>query len=123
MSNTITIPTICTKADHEVAVKRLIELAQTDLREYSDAWEEFHAITALVQAWEKPLYEELPKLDPVDIILFYMDQNNLKRKDMVPYFGASSRVSEVLNRKRELSLSMIKKLHAGLHIPLELLIQ
>jgi HTH-type transcriptional regulator/antitoxin HigA len=51
-----------------------------------------------------------------------MEQNSLSRKDLEPYIGASGRVSEVLSRKRTLTLAMIKKLHVGLKIPYESLI-
>lgn len=51
-----------------------------------------------------------------------MEQQNLTPKDLEPYIGASGRVSEVLNRKRRLSLQMVKKLHTGLRIPLESLL-
>ncbi len=60
--------------------------------------------------------------DPVDAILFRMEQLDLTRKDLEPYIGSRHRVSEVLNRKRDLSLSMIRRLHEGLNIPLENLI-
>ncbi len=59
----------------------------------------------------------IPTSDPVEAIKFLMEQNSLSRKDLEPYIGASGRVSEVLNRKRNLTLAMIKKLHAGLKIP------
>ena len=64
----------------------------------------------------------IPTSDPVEAIKFLMDQNSLTRKDREPYIGASGRVSEVLNRKRTLTLAMPKKLHAGLKIPYESLI-
>jgi len=64
----------------------------------------------------------IPASDPIEVIKFLMDQNDLSRKDLEPYIGASGRVSEVLSRKRGLTLSMIKKLHEGLKIPYECLI-
>jgi HTH-type transcriptional regulator/antitoxin HigA len=64
----------------------------------------------------------IPTSDPVEAIKFLMEQNSLSRKDLEPYIGASGRVSEVLSRKRTLTLTMIKKLHAGLKIPYESLI-
>jgi HTH-type transcriptional regulator/antitoxin HigA len=60
--------------------------------------------------------------DPIEAILFRMDQQNLNKKDLIPYFGSLSKVSAVLSRKRSLSLAMIRKLHAGLGIPAEVLI-
>ena len=60
--------------------------------------------------------------DPIEAIRFRMEQQNLNSKDLEKYIGSSGRVSEVLNRKRRLSLRMIKNLHDGLHIPYECLI-
>lgn len=60
--------------------------------------------------------------DPVEAILFRMEQENLKPKDLGPYLGSKSKISEVLSRKRTLSLSMIRKLHRGLGIPAEALL-
>ena len=61
--------------------------------------------------------------DPVDAILFVMDQQGLTRRDLERYLGSRSHVSEVLAHKRSLSLRMIRALHAGLGIPLEVLVQ
>jgi len=66
---------------------------------------------------------EIAPPDPIESILFRMDQSGLQRKDLEPYIGHSGRVSEVLNRKRPLTLDMIRKLWKGLHIPLVSLIQ
>lgn len=63
-----------------------------------------------------------PQLDPVDAILFRIDQLDLKPRDLEPYLGGRSRVSEVLGRKRPLSIGMIRALHEGLGIPAEALI-
>jgi len=63
-----------------------------------------------------------PNVDPVDAILFRMDQLGLKPRDLEPYLGGRSRVSEVLGRKRPLSIAMIRALHEGLGIPAEALI-
>jgi HTH-type transcriptional regulator/antitoxin HigA len=64
---------------------------------------------------------EIP--DPIEAIKFRMEQQNLKNSDLVPFIGSKSKVSEVLNRKRALSLSMIRKLNHGLGIPAEVLIK
>jgi HTH-type transcriptional regulator/antitoxin HigA len=61
--------------------------------------------------------------DPIEAIRFRMQQANLKQKDLIPIFGSKSKVSEVLNGKRELSLSMIRKLASELGIPTEVLLQ
>jgi HTH-type transcriptional regulator/antitoxin HigA len=75
----------------------------------------------LVEKYEDDHYA-IPPSDPVEAIKFLMEQNNLSRKDLEPYIGTSGRVSEVLNKKRTLTLAMIKKLHEGLKIPYECLI-
>ena len=63
------------------------------------------------------------KVDSIESILFRMDLIKLSRKDLVPYIGSLSMVSEVLSRKRPLSLSMIRRLHRGLDIPADILIE
>jgi HTH-type transcriptional regulator / antitoxin HigA len=60
--------------------------------------------------------------DPIEAIKFLVEQKDMSRKDLEPYIGTSARVSEILNKKRSLTLSMIKKLHEGLNIPYECLI-
>ena len=79
-------------------------------------------LLALVEVYEARHHPVGPP-DPVDAILFRMEQGGLERKDLEPYLGHRGRVSEVLNRKRPLTLQMIRKLWKGLHIPLESLIQ
>ena len=68
-------------------------------------------------AWEPE------KPEPIEAIKFRMDQQGLAKKDMVEYFGSASKVSEVLNGKRPLSINMIRKLNKGLGIPADILIQ
>lgn len=60
--------------------------------------------------------------DPIEAIKFRMDQQGLTPRDLEPFIGPSGRVSEILNRKRKLSLAMIKRLHDGLRIPYERLL-
>jgi HTH-type transcriptional regulator/antitoxin HigA len=78
-------------------------------------------LVTLIEAYEQKHYPIGPA-DPVEAIKFRMEQQNLTPKDLEPYIGSSGRVSEVLNRKRRLSLQMVKKLHAGLRIPYESLL-
>ena len=61
--------------------------------------------------------------DPIDAILFRMEQSGLSRRDLEPLIGTRARVAEVLNRKRGLSIDMIRRLHEGLGIPAEVLIR
>ncbi len=83
--------------------------------------DELDVLMLLVEKYEEDQFE-IPASDPVEAIKFLMEQNGLSRKDLEPFIGASGRVSEVLNKKRELTLPMIKRLHQGLNIPYESLI-
>ena len=83
--------------------------------------DELDVLMLLVEKYEEEYYA-IPASDPIEAIKFLMEQNSLSRKDLEPYIGTSGRVSEVLSRKRSLTLAMIKKLHEGLKIPYECLI-
>jgi HTH-type transcriptional regulator / antitoxin HigA len=84
--------------------------------------EELELFAMLIETYEQTVFPiDLP--DPVSAIEFRMEQQGLKRKDLEPYIGNQSKVSEVLSGKRPLSLAMIRALHAGLDIPLEVLLQ
>lgn len=83
--------------------------------------DEMDVLVALVELYENKHYPIGPA-DPVEAIKFRMEQQGLVAKDLEPYIGSSGRVSEVLNRKRTLSLRMIKHLHDGLKIPYESLL-
>ncbi|MDH3563303.1 MAG: transcriptional regulator [Gammaproteobacteria bacterium] len=83
--------------------------------------DELDVLMLLVEKYEDENYA-IPASDPIEAIKFLMEQNSLSRKDLEPYIGASGRVSEVLSRKRNLTLVMIKKLHKGLNIPYDCLI-
>lgn len=76
----------------------------------------------LVEDYEKQHYSIDPP-DPIDLILFVMEANGLKQKDMLPYFGTRARASEILNRRRPLTLEMIRKLADGLKLPADLLVK
>src|SRR4030042_916256 len=84
--------------------------------------EELELLTLLVQDYESRSYQLVPP-DPVEAIRFRMDQQNLTSRDLIPYIGSRSKVSEVLSRKRPLTISMIRALHSGLRIPASVLIQ
>ena len=83
--------------------------------------DEMEILVALIEAYEQKRYP-IAAPDPVDAIKFRMEQQGLTQKDLEPYIGSSGRVSEVLNRKRRLSLAMVKRLHEGLKIPYESLL-
>lgn len=78
-------------------------------------------LVTLIEAYENKHYP-IKSSDPVEAIKFRMEQQGLVPQDLEPFIGSSGRVSEILNRKRTLSLNMIKRLHHGLHIPYESLL-
>lgn len=79
-------------------------------------------LTTLAEAYEDHHYN-IPLPDPIEAIRYHMESRGLSRADLEPYIGNRARVSEVLNRKRPLSLEMIRRLHTGLGIPADVLIQ
>ncbi len=79
-------------------------------------------LVTLVEAWERRHYR-LGFPDPVEAIKYHMEQNGLRPRDLIPFIGSRNRVHEVLNRRRSLTLKMIRRLHEGLGIPAESLIK
>ncbi|MGR8921699.1 MAG: helix-turn-helix domain-containing protein [Gammaproteobacteria bacterium] len=106
---------IRTKRDYERALRRIETLM--DSGPGTDEGDELEVLATLVDVYEEKHYP-VGAADPVEAILFRMDQQGLERKDLEPFIGSRHRVSEVLNRKRGLSLHMIGRLHADLGIPL-----
>ena len=110
---------IKTESDYEEALARIAELMGAKLN--SPEGDELDVLSTLVDVYESRHFPIEPA-DPVDAILFRMEQEGLDRKDLEPYLGSRQRVSEILNRRRGLSVDMIRRLHEGLKIPLENLI-
>jgi HTH-type transcriptional regulator/antitoxin HigA len=114
------IKIIKTDAEHETALERIDEIFNAKLG--TPDGDELELLVHLVEQYENDRYPiDFP--DPIDAIKFRMEQQGLKQGDLLPYIGSKSKVSEVLSRKRPLSLSMIRKLNEGLHIPAEVLLQ
>lgn len=110
---------IKTEQDYTTAIRRIETLwgAKKDTSE----GDELDLLITLVEAYELKNYPiALP--DPIDAIKFRMEQMGMTSADMVKYLGSQSRVSEILNRKRSLTLGMIKSLYKGLKIPAEILL-
>ncbi len=109
------------KNDRELnhALKRIDEL--WGAKPNTSRGDELDVLMLIVEKYEDENFA-IPSSDPIEAIKFLMEQNSLSRKDLEPYIGTSGRVSEVLNKKRNLTLTMIKKLHDGLKIPYESLI-
>ncbi len=114
------IKPIKTKSDYQAALKEIEQLL--DSKPKTPQSDRLEVLTILVEAYEEKHYK-IPLPNPVEAILYHMESHGLTRKDLVPYIGSRARVSEILNRKRPLSVDMIRKLNQGLGIPEEILIQ
>jgi HTH-type transcriptional regulator/antitoxin HigA len=110
------------KKDHENAMNRIAELMAADPVVGSAAGDELELLAHLVQDYETK-HHDIGLPTPLQAIRFRMEQQNLRPKDLIPYLGSASRVSEVLGGKRRLSLEMVRKLNNGLGIPAEVLLQ
>lgn len=113
---------IKTDAQHEAALARLIKLVKAEPAAGSKEENELELLAVLIEHYERTRFP-IANPDPVEAIKFRMDQQGLSQKDLIPFIGSAPKVSEVLNRKRPLSLSMIRRLNDGLGIPLDLLLQ
>lgn len=111
---------IKTEADYEAALERIDEIF--DARSGTPEGDELELLATLVEDYEEQEFPvSLP--DPLTAIRFRMDQQDLKPKDLVPFIGSPSKVSEVLSGQRNLSLTMIRNLVDGLDIPADVLVQ
>jgi HTH-type transcriptional regulator/antitoxin HigA len=119
MANTPVRP-IRTEADYDAALAEIDRLL--DVAEGSAGAERLELLSILVEAYEE-VHHPIDPPDPIDAIRFRMEQQGLTRRDLEPYVGSRARVSEILNRQRPLTLAMIRRLHRGLGIPAEALIQ
>ena len=79
-------------------------------------------LSTLVEAYERRHHPMSPP-DPVDALLYHLESRGLSRRDLEPYLGSRARLAEVLNRRRPLTITMIRRLHDGLGLPAEVLIQ
>ncbi|MGE6780695.1 helix-turn-helix domain-containing protein [Vreelandella titanicae] len=110
------IQPIHNEADLDRAFARLEELWAAEPG--TPEADEIEVLSILIEKYEDKHYPIGPS-DPIEAIKFRMEQQGLTTRDLEAYIGSSGRVSEVLNRKRKLSLRMIKSLHEGLRIPYE----
>jgi HTH-type transcriptional regulator / antitoxin HigA len=111
---------IRTEADYEETLAEIERLF--DARPGTAEADRLEVLTTLVEAYEQKHHAILPP-DPVDALLYHLESRGLTRRDLEPYLGSRARVAEVLNRKRSLTIGMIRRLHAGLGLPAEILIQ
>ena len=110
------IAPIKSNRDYRRALKEIEGLMSA--RRNSPEGDRLDVLVTLVEAWERKHYRlDLP--DPVEAIRYHMEQNGLQPRDLIPFIGSRNRVHEVLNRRRELTLNMVRRLHEGLGIPAE----
>nr|AEI30497.1 transcriptional regulator XRE family [uncultured microorganism] len=113
---------IHTKRDYKAALREVSAYFENEPAPGTPDGDRFEILLTLVEAYEAKHYPiDLP--DPIEAIKFRMEQAGLSPKDLVPAIGRLNRVYEVLNRKRPLTLNMIRKLHERFGIPAESLIR
>lgn len=115
------VKVIKTQRDYDAAIVRLSALMDEEVTAGSSKEAELELLALVIESYERAKVEPV-QLDPIEAILFRMDQIGLKKVDLVPYMGSLPKVSEVLARKRPLNLAMIRKLHQGLGIPADVLL-
>jgi HTH-type transcriptional regulator/antitoxin HigA len=115
----MTIKPIKSERDYRRALKEVEALMSAVPN--TPAGDRLEVLSALVEAWEQK-HHAIEAPDPVEAILFAMEQRGLTRADLEPLIGSRARVAEILNRKRKLTLPMIRRLHQKLNIPAESLI-
>ncbi len=111
---------IQTDDDYNAALGRIEELFDAKLG--TPRGDELEILVMLAEAYEEKHFP-ITAPDPIAFIEYYIESRGLTRRDLEPYIGSRARVSEVLNRRRALSLRMIRSLHQGLGMPCSVLIQ
>ena len=112
---------IHTDADYRAALKAVAPWFDNEPEPGSEDADCFEILLTLIEAYEGKQFP-MDRPDPIDAIKFRMEQSGLGIKDLEPMIGRPNRVYEVLNRKRPLTLAMIRRLHRGLGIPAEVLV-
>jgi HTH-type transcriptional regulator/antitoxin HigA len=111
---------IRTKADYRAALKKVEKLWQAEPG--IPAGDRVEVLVTLVEAYEAKHFA-IPAPDPIAAIEFMLEQKGLTRRDLEPAIGSRGRVSEILNRKRPLTLPMVRALSVLLQIPTDVLVQ
>ena len=112
---------IHTKADYKAALKAVSALVDADPKRGTPDADRLEVLGTLLEAYEAQHFH-IELHDPIEAIKFRMEQQGLSAKDLTPMIGGLNRVYEVLNRKRTLSIAMVRRLHEGLGISADCLI-
>jgi HTH-type transcriptional regulator/antitoxin HigA len=111
---------IRTKTDHRAALKDIERLM--DARRGTPEGDRLEVLTTLVERYEDQ-EERIEVPNPIDALLYHMESRGLTRHDLEEFIGSRARVAEVLNRRRPLTIDMIRRLHEGLGISADVLIR
>ena len=110
---------IKTEMDYDAALQRVDTL--WGCKPETPEGDEFDMLVTLLEAYEAKHHAIGPP-DPIEAIRFRMEQLGLNQNDLIPYFGGKSRVSEILNRKKNMTLTIARRLHQELNIPAQSLL-
>jgi HTH-type transcriptional regulator/antitoxin HigA len=116
----VEIRPIKTEKDYKSVLKKIEQLFNA--APGTTEGDRLDVLATLVEAYEDKHYN-IPMPDPVEAILYHLESRGLTRRELEPFIGSRAHVSEILNRRRSLTLKMIRKLSIGLGIPAEVLIQ
>jgi HTH-type transcriptional regulator/antitoxin HigA len=116
----VDIKPIKSEADYEATLEEVRELL--DAQPGTPEADRLEVLVILVEAYETK-HHPISAPDPVEAIEYHIESRGLRRRDLEPYIGHRGRVSEILNRRRRLTLDMIRNLNEGLGIPLDILVQ
>jgi HTH-type transcriptional regulator/antitoxin HigA len=111
---------IKTRADHRAALKEIERLF--DAKPSTPAGDRLEVLITLVDHYESQ-QDPIEPPDPIDALRYHMESRGMTRRDLEPFLGSRARVAEVLNRRRPLTIDMIRKLHDGLGISADVLIR
>ena len=118
----MSIRPIRNETDYDNALDRVDKLMDLNPAMHTPQSDELEVLVLLIEKYEEKEWA-ISEPDPIEAIKIRMEEMQLKQKDLIPFIGNKSKVSEVLNRKVGLSLNMIYNLAKGLHLPLEVLVQ
>lgn len=107
--------------NYQLALQRVRTLMKQKPNKNSTEGQELDMLITLIEAYET-VHIPMQASDPIAYLQYKMEQDNLKQRDLIPFIGDKTKVSKVMNRKQELTVSMIQRLSKGLNIPVNFLI-
>ncbi|MDR7132265.1 HTH-type transcriptional regulator/antitoxin HigA [Algoriphagus sp. 4150] len=115
---------ITNELEYQASLELIKDLMSSGVKANSDNENYLEVLSILIEKYEeeKGYKIESSLADSIEVLNYYLSENGLQQKDLVPVLGPASRVSEIMNRKRSLSLKQIKRLNQAYNIPVELLV-